>query len=76
MTDTSRNEPTQNARSDEIPAEDLHGEFDDRQPETQGDSAVDAELGADGQGDILAEDEPAASGRDDGPDDLRVEDRP
>ena len=44
--------------------EDLAASFDEIQPETQGGSPLDAELGEDGQGDILAEDEPTASDED------------
>ncbi len=77
MTDTPRRdqEDTQAPTSDGVPDQDLGASFDELQPESQGGSPLDAELGADGQGDILAEDEPAAD-RDDAPDDLRVEDLP
>jgi len=68
MTDSSRG-------TEDVPAEDLAASFDEIQPETQGGSPLDAELGEDGQGDILAEDEPTASDEDP-PEDLRVEDLP
>ncbi|QKJ18968.1 hypothetical protein [Microbacterium hominis] len=41
---------------------------DDVQPETQGETPLDAELGEEGQGDILPEDEPA-----DGDDDSEIQ---
>ncbi|MCC2033167.1 hypothetical protein [Microbacterium allomyrinae] len=77
MTDASRPTDDDGAtpRSDGVPPPDLAASFDERQPESQGSSPLDAELGEDGQGDILAEDEPATSD-DDAPDDLRVEDLP
>lgn len=77
MTDLPRpaGEDTRYPTSDAVAEQDLGASFDELQPESQGDAPLDAELGADGQGDILAEDEPAAD-RDDAPDDLRVEDLP
>lgn len=67
---------SQPLRREDIPAEDLHTGFDERQPESQGDSPIEAELGDDGQGDIPAEDAPSSSDGNDGPQDLRVSDQP
>jgi hypothetical protein len=76
-------EPTQDvpAGSDEIPSADLPDSTD--QPETQGADPVAAELGEDGEGDLAPEDlgpddlsgdgSGRATGRDDGPTDLRTE---
>lgn len=44
------------------------------QPETQGETPIDAELGEDGQGDILTGDDPGRD--DDEPDEILVEDLP
>ena len=74
MSDYSLPEDDRPPRSDGIPEEDLHASFDELQPDTQGEDPLDAELGPDGEGDILPEDEPEPSG--DGPDDLRVSDLP
>ena len=63
-------------RSDGIPEDDLGASVEDLQPESQGETPLDAELGEDGQGDILVGDEPDTSDGDDAPDDLRVEDLP
>ncbi|NII69884.1 hypothetical protein [Microbacterium ulmi] len=77
MTDTSRPEDDDaRAAADGIPAPDLGASFDEVQPETQGESPIDAELGGDGQGDILGEDGSRSPKDDDAPDDLRVEDLP
>ena len=77
MTDASRptDNDAQSPTNEAVAAEELGTSFDQLQPETQGDTPLDAELGVDGQGDLLTEDEPASS-RGDAPDDLRVEDLP
>ena len=75
MTDQSvpTADESQPLRREDIPTQDVNASFDERQPETQGDSPLDAELGEEGQGDILAEDEPRSAGdEDDEPQDLRV----
>jgi len=61
--------------SEAVPDEDLGASLAELQPESQGDAPLDAELGPDGQGDVLPEDEPVDD-HDNAPDDLRVEDLP
>lgn len=55
-----------------VPLEDVPPEA--VQPDTQGEDPLAAELGENGQGDVLPED--GATGSGDGPDDLRVSDLP
>jgi len=45
----------------------------EEQPDTQGDSPLEAELGEDGQGDLAPEDEPDAFAGGSEPNDLRTE---
>jgi hypothetical protein len=61
-------------QNEEIPRQDVAASADALQPETQDADPLDAELGEMGQGDLLPEDEPSATG--DGPDGLRVTDEP
>lgn len=60
------------ARTDGVPASDIVTPGDERQPETQEGTPLEAELGEDGQGDLAPED--GVTTPDDGPDDLRIED--
>jgi hypothetical protein len=76
MTDASRapESGTGVSRSDGVPTPDVHGGADEYEPDTQGSDPLDAALGEDGQGDVLAEDDPLTSDHGGGPDDLRTED--
>lgn len=62
--------------NEEVPRPDIEAGADGLQPETQDVDPLDAELGEEGQGDMLPEDEPTAAATGDGPDDLRITDEP